>query len=263
VTDEETSSDPVPAAAAPAESSEPPVPAEPDGTPPALADRRAFIRQLSGDAVASAGRIAGFSSVFRRTVLAAGVAATRELQPAPNDVAPEIDPSAGPVAADQPGTPTTEGATPAPPSSAGGTTARPMVDVLAALTRDQHDLLARVTRAVFAVNDATGAPHLSASPCHWDGEILRLPSQMFAARAAHVDRDPRVTVYIEERSSGAWVTVTGTASLVYGEAATREIAGVIGDDPGSAAATGWNSLLASADAVVIQVRPVRFLWRPG
>jgi hypothetical protein len=237
---------------------------------PALADRRTFIRQLSGDAVASAGRIAGFSTAFRRTMLAAGVAATRELESPPSTLPPAVEPAIGdPASADPPdGDPSD--APPSMPTVASLPSAASIPpgglsgdDVVAALTPDQHDFLTRGTRAVFAVNDPKGAPHLSASPCHWDGEILRLPSQMFAARAAHVDRDPRVTIFIEDRSSGAWVTVTGMASIVYGEAVETEVATVIGHDQGGAAAVDWAELRTIGDAVVIRVRPSRFLWRPA
>jgi hypothetical protein len=262
VTDDEAPPDPTPAV--PPSPSDPPVPADTGEPAPALADRRAFMRQLSGDAVASAGRIAGLSSVFRRTVVAAGVAATRELQPPPDDVTPAVEPLApSPAAADPPGRPTAEPAAARTGMAARAATAGAGVDAAAALTREQHDVLARGTRAVVAVNDPTGAPHLSASPYHWDGTVLRLPSQMFAARAAHVDRDPRVTVFIEDRASGAWVTVTGTASIVYAEAAANEIARVIGDDPDNGRAASWAPVQANADAVVILVRPVRFLWRPA
>ncbi len=44
------------------------------------ADRRAFLRQLSGDAVTTAGRFAGLSSALRRSVFVAGQTAINGLE---------------------------------------------------------------------------------------------------------------------------------------------------------------------------------------
>jgi hypothetical protein len=234
-----------------------------------VADRRAFIRQLSGDAVVSAGRIAGLSTAFRRSLFAAGSAVTRELETsaAPGPVAGGPMPGAARPTA---GIETPEPPEPPPPAKPGPAArspqapAPPPADAVAGLTPDQHGFLARGERAVLSINAPTGAPHVSASIYHWDGAIFRMPSQMFAARAQLVDQDPRVSVFIEDRTSGAWVVVTGLASLVYGDAVKRETMLVLERSlsPGDAASR-WDEMRARGDAVVVQVRPTRFLWWPG
>src|SRR5688572_8856235 len=55
-------------------------------------DRRAFMRQMSRDAVLTAGRLAGLSTVVRRSVLAAGEAVTRDLEPTSEDELPSDAP---------------------------------------------------------------------------------------------------------------------------------------------------------------------------
>jgi hypothetical protein len=234
-----------------------------------VADRRAFIRQLSGDAVVSAGRIAGLSTAFRRSLFAAGSAVTRELETsaAPGPVAGgpmpgAARPTAGIESPEPPEPPPP--AKPGPAAKSSQASAPPPADAVAGLTPDQLGFLARGERAVLSVNAPTGAPHMSASIYHWDGAIFRMPSQMFAARAQLVDQDPRVSVFIEDRTSGAWVVVTGLASLVYGDAVERETMLVLERSlsPGDAASR-WDEMRARGDAVVIQVRPTRFLWRPG
>ena len=67
-------------------------------------DRRAFMRQMSRDAVPTAGRLAGLSSVVRRSVVAAGVAATRDLEPPAEDALP-TDPQPVPNVPAAPATP--------------------------------------------------------------------------------------------------------------------------------------------------------------
>ena len=65
-----------------------PADAAADAPPDPSTDRRAFMRQMSRDAVLTAGRLAGLSSVVRRSVVAAGVAATQGLEPPVDDVVP-------------------------------------------------------------------------------------------------------------------------------------------------------------------------------
>ncbi len=248
VTDEPAERDSLPTP--PVETGQPPDPA---GSTAERADRRAFIRQLSGDAVASAGRIAGLSSAIRRSVVAAGLAATRELEAAPGPGLPDHVP-AQTDATDLPSPRPGEVEMPQP-------TAR-VLDVVAALTPAEHAFLAGGDSAVLAVNDPAGAPHMSASIYHWDGAILRLPSLMFAARAEQVERDPRVSVFIEDRAAGAWVAVAGVASIVYGPGVEDELRLVLAESRlGETAAGRWAALRASTDAIVIRVRPTRFLWR--
>ena len=49
--------------------------------PPEDVDRRRFLHRISGEAVSTAGRLAGFSAAVRRSVVAAGQAAAEEIGP--------------------------------------------------------------------------------------------------------------------------------------------------------------------------------------
>ena len=60
----------------------------PESPPESSPDRRAFMRQMSRDAVQTAGRLAGLSTVVRRSVFAAGEAVTRDLEPAAEEELP-------------------------------------------------------------------------------------------------------------------------------------------------------------------------------
>jgi Pyridoxamine 5'-phosphate oxidase len=213
--------------------------------------RREFLRQMSGDAVRTAGRVAGFSSIIRRSVVAAGGAAIRDLETV--EAAGDV-PVNEPLRDEAPVQPA-----PDPPA------AQPQRhDPVAGLTPEQHEFLVTGTQAIMAVNDPSGAPHLTSSLYHWDGAILRLPGRLSTARAIDIDRDPRVSVLVEDRATEAWVAITGTASLSSVETVGAEMLQILARYFDVAvAARRWDEMRQTGDQVVIHVLPVRFVWRPA
>ena len=139
-----------------------------------------------------------------------------------------------------------------------------MPDPVLTVTPDQHDFLATGATATLAVNDPSGAPQLTSSMYHWDGSTLRLPGQMFTARATNIDRDPRVSLLVENAASGAWLAVTGVASMVHGDEADDELTLLLSKylEP-DAVAHRLQEMRASGDQMVIRVRPTRLVWRPA
>jgi PPOX class probable F420-dependent enzyme len=215
------------------------------------------MTQMSRDAVLTAGRLAGLSTVVRRSVFAAGEAVTRDLAPADEEEVPS-DPQPVPTTAPTPATPAAQIASDPPPAP----TAVP--DPTRTMTPEQHDFLATGTMATLAVNDPAGAPQLTSSMYHWDGSTLRLPGKMFTARATNIDRDPRVSLLIEDAASGAWLAVTGVASMVHGDDAVDELRLVLSKylEP-DAVEDRLQEMRSSGDQMVIRVRPTRVLWRPA
>jgi PPOX class probable F420-dependent enzyme len=220
---------------------------------------------MSRDAVLTAGRLAGLSTVVRRSVFAAGEAVTRDLDPAADDELPS-DPQAVPSAPAAPAMPAVL-ATPAAriagdPPSPKAPTAVP--EPTLTITPEQHDFLVTGATATLAVNDPSGAPQLTSSIYHWDGSTLRLPGTMFTARATNIDRDPRVSMLIEDAASGAWLAVTGVASMVHGDEAIDDLTFVLSKylEP-DAVEDRLQEMRSSGDHMVIRIRPTRLVWRPA
>ncbi len=255
------------------------------------ADRRAFLRQLSGDAVTTAGRFAGLSSALRRSVFVAGQTAVNGLEAiaagsgpaelAPSDPAvadaqttappaieprvatgssPRLDPSVAAVPSTA--APADESPAPAAPATAPVIAAPQPPDPALSLTPDQQRFLADALHAIVAVTDPAGPPHLTSSAYHWDGAIFRLPGQMFTARATYLDRDSRVSLLIGQPGARESVMVSGLASSVYGDEVEADMLSILAREmTPDAAVEAWSKLRASGDRMVVRIRPTRFVWR--
>jgi hypothetical protein len=140
----------------------------------------------------------------------------------------------------------------------------PVAPTAPALTGPQEAFLTRATGAVLGTNDASGAPHLTASRFHWDGTLVRLPSDLFSARVTRIDADPRVSLLVTGDDPDTWVAISGVATVLAGEAAEAGMRTILGKEmPDDEADRAWSGLRAAGDPVVIEVRPARFLWRLG
>ena len=218
------------------------------------------MTQMSRDAVLTAGRLAGLSTIVRRSVFAAGEAVTRDLEAAPEEELPSAPPPAPtvPTAPATAATPAAQVASDPPPAP----TAEP--EPTLTMTPEQHLFMETGATATLAVNDLSGAPQLTSSMYHWDGSTLRLPGKMFTARATNIDRDPRVSLLVEDAASGAWLTVTGVASMVHGDEAAEDLTLLLSKylEP-DAVQHRLHDMRSSGDQMVIRVRPIRLVWRPA
>ena len=243
-----------------AEPSDPDPGADPAATPQPGADRRSFLRQLSGNALVTAGKLAGASTVLRRSLTAGSEAAIGHFGNAADANQPSGDAPAGPPPLR---------ARPADGANASASTLVASSDAVlpnpvAALTPEQHTFLAQGTRAALAVNDPGGHPLVAFTIFRWDGAVIRLPARDSTARTVDIDRDPRVSLLIDDPTSDAWVAVAGVASLVYGAQVEPEIRLILAkyhDEAG--VARHWEEMRSAGDQLVIHVRPTRFVWRTG
>lgn len=235
---------------------------EPSDRParPEDVDRRRFLHRLSGDAVSTAGRLAGLSAAVRRSVVAAGHAAAEEIAPTahpPADAPTTGVREAGPARAEA-------GSARVADPPPGGIPEPPPASPAPALTAEQDDYLRRMRSATLAVNDAAGPPHVTSSWFDWDGEVFRLPASLFTAKANNVARDPRVSLLIEDVETGRWVAATGMAETIAGPGVADESLRLRAKyGPGEDSAEASDDLYPAADRAVIVIRPTRFVWRTG
>lgn len=208
------------------------------------ADRRTFLRRLSGEAVAAAGTVAGTSAAVARSMSAAAEAAARELGVA--DETADV-PAHAPRSS--------------VPHAMASATAAGSPLTLRALSEGEEALL-RAQSAVIAVNDPGGPPHLSRGPFHWDGSVARMLGRLFGARVKGVQRDSRVAILVE--APEGWLTLVGRATVVTGSAAAREAAPLLALlHPDERADEAWVLQSASGEQAAIVVHPERIVSRLG
>ena len=143
------------------------------------------------------------------------------------------------------------------------TASRPWAPWSTPLTAAQAALLAAALPAALASAQPGSAPHLTASPFHWDGSVFRLSALDWSARTLNIQIDARVSLLIADPETGLAVSATGRATVITGPAAQDETLPILrkyGGD-GSDLAERWAELDASGDRLVIVVVPERMVWR--
>ena len=91
---------------------------------------------------------------------------------------------------------------------------------------------------------------------------MRLPSELFAARVARIDADPRVSVLVADDASDGWVAMRGTARIVSGDAVEAEMLTILRKYmTDEEADRSWIEMRTSGDPVVVAVTPSSYVWR--
>lgn len=223
--------------------------ADPASAPDAPLRRRMFLRKMTTDAVMAGGWLVGSARMIR-SATAASETLHREFEPPHAQIEEPVTIADGPVR-------------PSAPSAEAVTASRPWTPWSSPLTAAQAALLDSALPAAIATAQAGNAPHLTASPFHWDGAVFRISALDWSARTLNIQIDARVSLLIADPDGGLAVSATGRATVVTGPAAQDETLPIIrkyGGD-GSDLAERWAELNVDGDRLVIVVVPERMVWR--
>lgn len=119
--------------------------------------------------------------------------------------------------------------------------------------------LARPILARLGTHNADGTIHLT--PIYYnyvDGDFL-LGTQAMSRRVRNIQRDPRVTLLIDDRNPLGAVMVYGTATLEYENVLPRRIAILERYNPHEYAVKFAEWLCATYPSVIIRVKPDKFV----
>lgn len=115
--------------------------------------------------------------------------------------------------------------------------------------------------AIVATIRPDGIPQLTPNWYLWTGTSFLISVAERSIKTRHLRRDPRIVLCIDDVEGGDYVQVTGTASLIEGEAA-REPTLLLCRKymPADEILPHWESLVADGPRLIIEVQPTRFQW---
>jgi PPOX class probable F420-dependent enzyme len=106
-----------------------------------------------------------------------------------------------------------------------------------------------------------GLPQLTPNWYLWTGDEFWISTAAGTAKVHNVRRDPRVVLCIDDPSTGDYVQVIGTATLIEGPDVREPTLALIRKYRAeSDVIPHWETISAASDRVIIAVRPERFLW---
>ena len=125
----------------------------------------------------------------------------------------------------------------------------------------QAEFLATTPNVTVATIRANGLPQLTPNWFLWTGSSFLISTAASTVKVRNLRLDPRIVLCVDDVASGDYVQVTGTATLVEGDAVREPTLDIcrkyMAEDTLEA---HWQSLLATGPQVIIEVRPDRFQW---
>jgi PPOX class probable F420-dependent enzyme len=125
----------------------------------------------------------------------------------------------------------------------------------------QAEFLATTPNVTVATIRPDGLPQLTPNWFLWTGDVFWISTAASTVKTRNLRRDPRIVLCVDDVPSGDYVQVTGTATLIEGEAAREPtLALCLKYMPAETVEGHWQSLLATGPQLIIEVRPDRFQW---
>lgn len=128
---------------------------------------------------------------------------------------------------------------------------------------ERHEWLGLEHNAVLATNRQHGAPQLSPVWFRWTEGRFHISAAANSAKVRNLRRDPSLALCIDDPARGSYCTASGRARLYeqHREIRTPTLELIAKYLPGVDPEAHWESLLAEADRVLIELTPDRWVWR--
>jgi PPOX class probable F420-dependent enzyme len=131
------------------------------------------------------------------------------------------------------------------------------------ITPERDDWLRRMPHAMVATIQRDGMPQVTPNWYWWDGERFWISTLDWTVKVKNLQRDPRITLCIEEWNRRAqYVQIFGTAEVLGGDVRDTTL-DLIRKYEATEEATlaHWEGI--KGDRVLIAVTPTRMQWRFG
>jgi PPOX class probable F420-dependent enzyme len=125
----------------------------------------------------------------------------------------------------------------------------------------QAAFLATMPNVIVATVRRDGTPQLTPNWYLWTGSEFWISTPIGTAKVRNLRRDPRIVLCIDDPVTGDYVQVTGTATIIEGadgRERTLDVCRKYMTEP--EVLPHWETITATAEYIVIAVRPDRSLW---
>lgn len=128
---------------------------------------------------------------------------------------------------------------------------------------EREEWLRLPNNAVLATNRPQGPPQLSPVWFLWTKGSLRVSAAADSAKVRNLQRDPSLSLCIDDPARGSYCTASGRARLHTHHSKIRvpTLELITKYLPETDPQAHWESLLAEADRVLIELAPDRWVWR--
>jgi PPOX class probable F420-dependent enzyme len=131
-------------------------------------------------------------------------------------------------------------------------------------SRERENFLASQRDAIIATVNRDGSPHATPTWYHWSDGAMRISCPESTQKVRNIERDPRISVCVDDQVSGTFITAFGRATVIRGDQVDELtwplLLKYLHEDE---ARIRWARINADRDRVVIMFRPDRIVWRSG
>ncbi len=125
----------------------------------------------------------------------------------------------------------------------------------------QAEILTTTANVIVATIRRDGTPQLSPTWFLWTGTVFWISAAAATVKVRNLRRDPRIALCIDVVSTGDYVQITGTATLIEGDPVHEPTLALCRKYMAPEAVDAhWSSLLASGPQLIIEVLPTHFQW---
>ena len=126
--------------------------------------------------------------------------------------------------------------------------------------------LMKPLNAIVAINrPGERSPHLTPVWFLWDGKALLFSITKDRAKYTHIQRDPNISVMVDDQASHQYVTVQGRAEIIDGNPAEikKQMTTIVEKYVPAQQRSQYDSLINDPGRVLIVVRPDKMVTGPN
>ena len=119
----------------------------------------------------------------------------------------------------------------------------------------QAEFLATTPNVTVATIRPDGLPQLTPNWFLWTGDVFWISTAAATVKTRNLRRDPRIVLCVDDVPSGDYVQVTGTATLIEGDAAREPTPSCAASTWPPSVEAHWETLISDGPQLIMEVHP--------